>query len=995
MTTKERSMVKGFIHTVKHPVDSIRALGRGGSLYGLLIIFGFNAVDELDRAAFDILAPEIRDEFNLGFQGLLTIIAVVAAASLALQVPIAGFADRHSRVRLAIVGALAWSVFSFSTGLAGGIVFLAFARSGSAIGKAVNDPTHNSLLADWFPPGDRPRVFAFHRAANPVGATIGALAAGLLAYYFGWRAPFFVLAVPTLILVFLALRLREPIRGAQERKAIGADEEAIYIEEQPPSYSEGWRMAWKIGVLRRIFASMPFLTIAFVGFNSLNILFLEEIFNLDVRERALFTATLAPLSIIGLVIGARISGRLIEKDPGLVLRFLALTSVVIGGLAAVYALSLNLVMAFVSAALIIIFGAILGPGILVVLSMAAPPRARSMVFSISSLWILPGLLILPLVGWIADTWGIRYGMITLLPIGLIGGLILASAGPIIGGDIKDVWQTAAARSEVLLARRKGEEKVIMCKGLNAGYGNVQVLFDIDFEVEAGQIVALLGTNGAGKSTLLKVISGIVEADTGAVLLDGRDITHAPPNEIAAHGVTQLPGGAGIFPSLTVAENLRAASWLNRKSASKNWDEYHKEALKNFPILASRLEEEAGNLSGGQQQILGLAMAFLSRPRLLMIDELSLGLAPVIVEELLPKLQTLAKEGVTIVLVEQSVNVALTVADTAYFMEKGEIKFHGETSELLERPDVLRSVFLEGASAGLDRAQKEVENLSEAHVEIEEPVKSSSESGSASVLEVSGISRSFGGISAVNDVSFEVYAKEILGFIGPNGAGKTTLFDLIGGFTEADKGKVALSGRSIHHLTAANRSLRGLGRSFQDARLFPALTVEETIAVALDRWTTSQDPVSSALHLPNAFDSNRKVAARVNELIELMNLGAFRTKFIHELSTGTRRIVDLAMVVAHRPIVVLLDEPSSGIAQREAEALGPVLERLRDEMGCALVIIEHDISLLRSVADRMIALDQGALIAEGDPALVLSHPTVVSSYLGTDQAVINRSGVQRN
>ncbi len=144
--------------------------------------------------------------------------------------------------------------------------------------------------------------------------------------------------------------------------------------------------------------------------------------------------------------------------------------------------------------------------------------------------------------------------------------------------------------------------------------------------------------------------------------------------------------------------------------------------------------------------------------------------------------------------EQSVNVALTVADTAYFMEKGEIKFHGETSELLERPDVLRSVFLEGASAGLDRAQKEVENLSEAHVEIEEPVKSSSESGSASVLEVSGISRSFGGISAVNNVSFEVYAKEILGFIGPNGAGKTTLFDLIGGFTEADKGKVALSGK---------------------------------------------------------------------------------------------------------------------------------------------------------------------------------------------------------
>ena len=530
----------------------------------------------------------------------------------------------------------------------------------------------------------------------------------------------------------------------------------------------------------------------------------------------------------------------------------------------------------------------------------------------------------------------------------------------------------------------------MCKGLNAGYGSVQVLFDIDFEVEAGQIVALLGTNGAGKSTLLKAISGIVEADTGAVLLDGRDITHAPPNEIAAHGVTQLPGGAGIFPSLTVAENLRAASWLDRSSASKNWDEHCKKALDNFPMLVERLEDDAGDLSGGQQQILGLAMAFLSRPRLLMIDELSLGLAPVIVEELLPKLQDLAKEGVTIVLVEQSVNVALTVADTAYFMEKGEIKFHGETAELLKRPDVLRSVFLEGATAGLDRSSKEAEDLEEVFEQTEKESEGLAAPKAEPVLEVHDISRSFGGITAVSNVSFQVAPKEILGFIGPNGAGKTTLFDLIGGFTESDSGKVALAGRSIHHLTAANRSLRGLGRSFQDARLFPALTVEETLAVALDRWTTSQDPVSAALHLPNAFDSNRKVAARVNELIELMNLGAFRTKFVHELSTGTRRIVDLAMVVAHRPIVVLLDEPSSGIAQKEAEALGPVLESLRSEMGCALVIIEHDISLLRSVVDRMIALDQGAVIAEGDPAVVLRHPTVVSSYLGTDLSVINRS-----
>ena len=190
--------------SLRHPVASLRSVPGDGPLYPLLILFGLNAVDELDRTAFGILAPEIRDHFGLGFQGLLTVVATVYAAALALQVPIAGLADRLPRVRIALVGAVAWSLFSFGTGLATSVVFLAFMRSGSAIGKAVNDPTHNSLLADWFAPGERARVFAFHRAANVVGYTLGPLFAGLLAYRYGWRAPFFVFAVPTLLLAVAA-----------------------------------------------------------------------------------------------------------------------------------------------------------------------------------------------------------------------------------------------------------------------------------------------------------------------------------------------------------------------------------------------------------------------------------------------------------------------------------------------------------------------------------------------------------------------------------------------------------------------------------------------------------------------------------------------------------------------------------------------------------------------------------------------------------------------
>ena len=163
---------------------------------------------------------------------------------------------------------------------------------------------------------------------------------------------------------------------------------------------------------------------------------------------------------------------------------------------------------------------------------------------------------------------------------------------------------AAARSEVLFARREGQVKLLLVRGLNVSYGQVQVLFDVDFEVDEGEIIALLGTNGAGKSTLLKAICGVVEADKGAVIFDGRDITHAPPNEIAAFGITQVPGGQGVFPGLSVDENLRVAGWLDRHRRQQNAQRVT-EVLDMFPALASRLDDPAANLSGGQQQMLAL------------------------------------------------------------------------------------------------------------------------------------------------------------------------------------------------------------------------------------------------------------------------------------------------------------------------------------------------------------------------------------------------------
>ena len=947
----------------------MRRICGGESAFPLVVLFGLNAVDELDRTAFGILLPNIRDEFNLDNTKILGLLALVSVAALVLQVPIAQYADRSRRVPLAIFGAVVWAMFSGMTGLATGVIMLGIARSGSAIGKAVIDPTHNSLLADYYPIDSRSGVFSTHRAANAVGSFVGPLSAGLLAYAFGWRVPFLVFVIPTMIFAVIALRLREPVRGTWERRATGASDDVIATEETAPSYAESWRTVQKIESLKRIWWSLPFLATALIGFVALASLLYEQEFGLDDRARGIASAIAEPFALVGLVWGTRIVTRRYLGNMRGLIRFLAKVAIVTSIVAVGFALAPNIFVAVGVNCVISASLAILGPGILVALSLAIPPRARATGFSVASLWVIPGLVVLPIIGWISGHLGIRWGLLVLVPLFIIGSFILGSAASVIDADIAQVWRAAAARSEALYQRRQGQSDLLLVRGIDAGYAGRQVLFGVDIDVKEGEIVALLGTNGAGKSTLLKAISGVVEADRGAVILDGRDITHAPPNEIAALGISQMPGGQGVFGSLTVGENLRMAGWTREGNDA---DAAIDDVLNTFPVLRERRAAAAADLSGGQQQMLALGMAFVAKPRVLLIDELSLGLAPVIVGQLLPLVRRLADDGVAVVLVEQSVNVALSIAERAYFMERGTIRFAGPTADLLNRPDLLRSVFLTDVAApGTTVAVTE---------RSEQPA-----------LEVIGLERSFGGNHAVREVSFAVERREVVGMIGPNGAGKTTLFDLISGYVTADDGRVLLDGRDISTDSPTARARRGLGRSFQDARLFPDMTVVEALAVSLERWTTQRSVLAAAIRFPTVFDDEERTTARVDELIELMNLGAYRNSFVRELSTGTRRIVDLACLVGLRPTVVLLDEPSSGIAQREVEALAPVLLRLRDEMGASLLVIEHDLPLVSSISDRLIALDRGSVIATGSPADVLTHPDVVESYIGNNAAARQRSG----
>jgi ABC-type branched-subunit amino acid transport system ATPase component len=241
------------------------------------------------------------------------------------------------------------------------------------------------------------------------------------------------------------------------------------------------------------------------------------------------------------------------------------------------------------------------------------------------------------------------------------------------------------------------------------------------------------------------------------------------------------------------------------------------------------------------------------------------------------------------------------------------------------------------------------------------------------------------------VDLEVGPGEVVGLIGHNGAGKTTLFDLISGFLPPDGGVVKLEGEDITDWPAWERSVAGLGRSFQEARLFPSLTVAETIAVACDRHLENRDPFAAAFKMPASSDSEARLSVRIDELIEEFGLGAYRSRPVGQLSTGTRRIVELACIMAHQPRVMMLDEPSGGVAQRETEALASMLRQVATTTGCSMVVIEHDMNLLASLCDRLVALELGRVIADGPPGEVLSHPEVVASYLGTDASVISRSG----
>jgi len=681
----------------------------GLSYYPLVALGLLFITDSFQSYAFTVLTPDISRALGIS-------IALIAASrslqSIAISVaplPVAWLTQsRARRALLCILSGAAWSVITLFTGFVTsvlgllGILFLDGLTTGSVTAL------HTPLVMDSYHPEGRVRAVSIYNAFGTLGNVGSPLLVALFggALGFTWRGVFLCMGIVSIGMTLAALGLRDPGFGKWDTQRIRAsvrethgDDQDLRGEDVALGFWEICRRLMLIPTNRRVFAGFTVFGILTIPLATFISFFLDQRWNLGVGGRGLFFAFYAACGVIALVIYGGRGEKQFRDSPARVLRAaglllaLGVVLVALGGVMPVFGAMLACF--GLAGALIAVLSPLLAIALLSIIPANMRPHAQALATIFGSVGGLLGSLLL---GSVQSQYGPAGTMVTVAIFGVIGSLIIASASGLIQRDLDRMIDEVLEDEEIKHIHNSGGRlPMLSSRGIDFSYGQLQVLFDVNFTVDDGEMVALLGVNGAGKSTLLKVISGIGLPTRGSVRYRGQEITYLDAERRLRLGITQIPGGRAVFGPMTVVENLRSYGYtLGRDRAAV--DRAIDACFEAFPRLHERRTSLAATLSGGEQQMLGLSKALMLRPRLLLIDELSLGLAPVIVGQLLDMVRRINADGTAVVLVEQSVNIALNLVEHAYFMEKGEMRFDGAADELLSRDDLLRAVFLQGAGA---------------------------------------------------------------------------------------------------------------------------------------------------------------------------------------------------------------------------------------------------------------------------------------------------------
>ncbi|CAN5406255.1 hypothetical protein BH10ACT2_BH10ACT2_24200 [soil metagenome] len=674
----------------------------------LTLIYTINVSDQFLLPA---MFPLLKREFGLSDTGLGLLAGSYLVSVTVFTVPFGVIADRFNRTRIIAWGTTAWGITMIFTGMANGFAMLLVGRMALGMWDPCDNPTSQSLLADYYPVNQRSKVMGVYQVGQLAGFVLLPIA-GTMSQAWGWRSTFYFFALPAFIVAALVWRLQEPVRGNQDRKHQRLD--VGVVTEVKPTIEEKGFAPYK-GLLKNK-SYMAMLISASAGslfFGGIGVWAPTFLIRYHHMSIAAATSAIAVVAVGGLI-GVLASGNLADfltqhKHPS--------ARITVAGFARVLSVPFFIIAFSIPYIALALFSLAIAAMFLVA---GIPPTNAARVdvlhpnmrgrgSSLDAVCQSLASAASPVIfGVLSDITNLRTTFLILSPLAAVSGLMLLTLGlASYGGDARRVRDQVRrdhfaslgfpageaheeigipepddepTLSEAVKAWVPSDGPMLETKSLDFSYGPIQVLFGVDFAIPKGGCHALVGRNGVGKTTLLSNIGGLLDGQSGQIFYRGQDLTGIPPDQRTKLGITLMAAGRSTFPSLSVRDNLMFGSYPFTDS-----DELVQQRLEAileiFAPLKSRLDQRAGTLSGGEQQMVALGRALVAGPDLLLIDELSLGLAPTITSQLLDVLDQVLECGTTILLVEQSIGVALAVADTVFFMDRGVVEPLGAADNL--------------------------------------------------------------------------------------------------------------------------------------------------------------------------------------------------------------------------------------------------------------------------------------------------------------------------